>query len=574
MKSELYKKSLKKPAKASAGIRVERPIKHLTKRQSFYRVLFTDMEGQPSWVDIPRKAFSKPAEAAAQLLDAHAHLPIDKKEQEACIVQAVESMGHRPTLNITDRVGWTTTGKGNKSFVYFNKTFGPQQDTLSLDRDPNRNAALGQRSGNAEAWRVGLAPACDVSDEMVVAICIAASGPLYEMMGEAEACIYHFEGARKPPGDHRQYKSSSGKTLCARVAQSMFGKCDSADLFSFNMTSLAVEETCFSCNDLTAVLDEEGTAAEGGGNTLDPKTLPYRIIGGQGKRRSKHYSSSNGLATQSWVVPVITTAEDELDTGKSKRKEGEQVRMVAVPFPPTWEGGTFARVKKEKARSDLAKQVEGVLASNYGVAMPRYLKYLIKHRKSVASTALKARDAFVEQVGAAGNTWERRFARKFGILLAAAVALDNAGLAPWTGERGKSAITNVYRRSRSLTVPIPQATDQLLARLKRLVAAKKRFPRLPKGKLLTSKARKLAWGAVRTIDRKKNITAIKGARFDKLVRPAAAAHAVLDELESRGLLVKGSKDHLKRQLLIKAISCKRLRYVCIKGLVGESKLKA
>jgi hypothetical protein len=119
---------------------------------------------------------------------------------------------------------------------------------------------------------------------------------MYGINGNPEPAIYHFEGARKPPGDKRIWKSSSGKTLSARAAQSMFGTCSITTLFSFNMTAIAVEETCFSCNNLVVVLDEEGTAGVGGdGKMIDAKALPYRIIGGQGKKRSQAY------APNSWI---------------------------------------------------------------------------------------------------------------------------------------------------------------------------------------------------------------------------------------------------------------------------------
>jgi len=371
MKSDISIKATHKPKKASASptVTVERPVRHITKNLSFYRVRFEDLDGRTCRIDIPRKDFVNPADAVGKLLEAHARIPRDPKESKELVLRALEAMGEKPTLEITDKVGWDTSSKNAPSFVYFGKTFGPKRDDLLFDGDGVCNGALGKRKGTRKDWRSGLEPACTVSDELVVAISIAASGPLYEMIGATEACIYHFEGARKPAGDKRQYKSSSGKTLCARVAQSMFGKCSSSDLFSSNMTPLAVEEICFSCNQLAVIIDEEGAAAGTEGKTVPRVTLPYRIVGGQGKRRSKYYGNGGGASAQSWLVPVITTAEEELDKGVSKRKEGEQVRMVAIPFPPTWKGGTFCAAKSKKRRNKLAQQVEATIAANYGVAM-------------------------------------------------------------------------------------------------------------------------------------------------------------------------------------------------------------
>lgn len=554
---------------SAATIVIERPVQHVGKRLSFYRVRFTDLYGNKGWLDIPRKSFAKPSEAAGLLLDAHANLPNAKKDQTQCIEDALEHISNNDTLRLTDRLGWDDSTGDGSSFVYFTKTFGPGKSSLRLDDDSNRNNALGKRSGTLEKWRDGLEEPCRFSDHLVFGIGVAASGPLYDIASNPEPAIYHFEGARQPPGDKRIWKSSSGKSLCARAAQSMFGACARTDLFGFNMTALAVEETCFSCNNLVVILDEEGTAGEGNGAAVDPKMLPYRIIGGQGKKRSKAYSNSHGLSNRSWVVPVITTAEDELDSGKSKRKEGARVRMVSVPFPPTWQGGTFHTVKGESERNKLLDQVATTIAINHGVAMPEFLKYLVKDRATLAADILKLRDSFVKDVVPTGDNWERRYAEKFGIVLAAARLLVRYGIAPWNEERAVTAVTNLYRVSRSQTASVPESTTALLEKLSRLVAAKKRFPRVGKGEALDNNQRAKVWGVIREVDGKKNITVVKASRFRKLVQPSAVSDLVLDELDARNLLVKAPDGHPTRQLLITGLTEKRARYVCIKGLVPK-----
>ena len=555
-----------KPASSQpACIVIDCPVQHVGKGLSFYRVRFKDLGGNQCWLDIPRRLFAKPSEVAGLLLDAHADLTDTKQ----CVVEALEQLGNKPTLKLTDRLGWDDGVGDGSSFVYFGKTYGAARDSLQLDDDPNRNAALGKKLGTLEKWRDGLNEPCKYSDHLVFSIGVAGSGPLYGLIGNPEPAIYHFQGAHMPSGDKRIWKSSSGKTLSARAAQSLFGTCSRTALFSFNMTAIAVEETCFSCNNLVVVLDEEGAAGEGeGGKMIGAKALPYRIIGGQGKKRSKSYSSSHGLSNRSWVVPVITTAEDELDTGKSDRKEGARVRMVSIPFPPTWAGGTFHTVASESERNKLAAQVEATIEANYGVAMPKFLGHLVKDRAALAADIVKFRDDFVENVGATGNSWEKRYAEKFGMVLAAARLLVRYGIAPWTDDRAVTAVTNLYKASRSLTVSVPQATDALLDKLRKAVAAKKRFPRVGKGQSLSPVQKKEVWGVVREIGGKNNVTALKPSRFMKLVQPSAVAEQVLEELDARKLLVKDG-DNLKRQVLIKGLTQKRARYVCIKGLVAK-----
>jgi len=113
--------------------------------------------------------------------------------------------------------------------------------------------------------------------------------------------------------------------------------------------------------------------------------------------------------------------------------------------------------------------------------MPEFLGHLVKDRIALAADILKWRSDFVKDVGATSETWERRYAEKFGMVLAAARLLVRYGIAPWTEERAVTAVTNLYRAPRSLTVSVPEATTALLEKLRKLVAAKKRFPRVSKG---------------------------------------------------------------------------------------------
>jgi hypothetical protein len=108
----------------------------------------------------------------------------------------------------------------------------------------------------------------------------------------------------------------------------------------------------------------------------------------------------------------------------------------------------------------------------------------------------------------------------------------------------------VYKASRSLTVSVSEATDKLLAVLKDKVRNRKLFRRVKKGEGVAVEA-KTCLGFIRTVDSKINVTLIRPARLEKLVKPAAAMDQVLQELDARTLLIKGSAKQLTRQVLIK-----------------------
>lgn len=559
-----------KNAAPERALTFERNLLDIDRRKALLRFGFKDVGGQPNYLDVPRKLMSDPAEIVKHLLDAGADLSADKKVCAACVTNALANLKNSIVLNLTRRAGWYSD-KGAVSFVLHKRTYGPAKNTLQFFSEEAEDRALGMRSGTLENWRAGLQEPCKVSDELVVAIAISASGPLYFIIGNAEPAVYDLHGAPKPPGDNREWKSSSGKTLVARAGQSTFTAAARTDLHTMNMTDVAVEEACYASNDLALYMDELGTAGEGAsGKHLALGPLIYRIISGKGRKRSKAYTRTIGLANLSWICPVVMTSEDELDAGKSLRKEGHQVRMVAIPFAPTWDGGTFHRISDPLERSRLAKLVEDTISDNYGVAIPKYIANLVKYYPSLATDITKIRDEFVEGVGAARNSFEKRFAEKFGILMAAAVLMVRYEIAPWDEARAKEAITAVYKRSRSATVSIPEVTNRLLDELREAVRKRDRFPRLTKGGTLSLEQQKKAWGVIRKVGDEKNVAVMKSASFRRRVHPPAAADVVLDELAKRDLVVRSPDGNLKYQLAVKGLSKKRPRYICIRGLVSST----
>ncbi len=250
------------------------------------------------------------------------------------------------------------------------------------------------------------------------------------------------------------------------------------------------------------------------------------------------------------------------------RSEGAQVRMCPVPVPAGKRGGIFNRVDGEDeeitAKSKkLARQVEKTLASNYGVVAPAYLSELVAERSAISQRVHRIVDLFVERVGADSDPWERRFAEKFGIILAAAILLAEWKIAPWNKKRAWQAIKSIYRRSRAAIVSLEDVKSGLLSRLGRLVEKGERFPFLSrKGQLLSAKQAARAWGIIKKDPQAGSVVLIPYARIMKLVGPAAIAAAVLAQLAKDGIVIPSSDGKLTRQTMIKALTdTRRRRYV-------------
>jgi hypothetical protein len=138
--------------------------------------------------------------------------------------------------------------------------------------------------------------------------------------------------------------------------------------------------------------------------------------------------------------------------------------------------------------------------------------------------------------------------------------MSKFGIGPWTRQRARNAIAALYRKARSAIVSIKDTTDAVLKRLRKLVTAGKRFPLIEKGESYNETE---TWGLTRKMPDGSRAVLIRSSRFDKLVKPSAAAKAVLVELEKRGILIKAADGKQTRQTMIEG-SKKRHRYICLK----------
>ncbi|MCX7307219.1 MAG: hypothetical protein NTZ72_04405 [Afipia sp.] len=350
-----------------------------------------------------------------------------------------------------------------------------------------------------------------------------------------------------------------------RAGISAVGRCRKTDLFSFAITERAVEDFCFSHNHLAAALDEEGRNSDGGATSkIKTAFLPYLIPGGRGTVRSNKAVQDGNLKNLSWALLALSTGENPIDGSSTVRPEGARVRMIGIPVQPGNKGGIFNHVEGtpneiSQVCNRLARQVDKTIADNYGVAFIEYLRRMVPRRPELTSRITLIIDNFVEKMEANVDPWERRFAEKFGIVLAGAILMSEFGIGPWTRRRARKAIEALYGKARSATISTDDATDSLMLRLRKLVGDGKRFPVVKKGSKLNMSH---AWGVTRTLPGGKPAICIRLSRFRKLVKPSAISSSVLLELSTRRVLIKAANGKKTRQMMFKG-SPKRRRYVCL-----------
>ena len=155
--------------------------------------------------------------------------------------------------------------------------------------------------------------------------------------------------------------------------------------------------------------------------------------------------------------------------------------------------------------------MEQTLAENYGVAMPEYLRKLVPKRPSLVARVRLIIDNFVKKMRADTDPWERRFAEKFGIVLAGAILMSEFGIGPWTEQRARRAIATLYKKARSAIVSVKDATDAFLKRLRKLVKAGKRFPLIKKGESYDGAE---TWGLTRKMPDRRRAVLVSSSRFE------------------------------------------------------------
>jgi hypothetical protein len=457
------------------SLRITAAVENIDRDESYYEILFVDLEGRERTRRIERAMFYQPWRVVDALAKSHAYLPDERGAAIDLVKSAIANKADRQY-----RVTATSGFVNEDSFVHPRATYGKLAGKLVWDASNNIDPALGMLSGSLDAWRRGMREPIKKSDYLLLACCISLASALLPVIGEDEGAIFHLHGTRAR-NTQSKTKSSSGKSLANRVAASVTGRCRKNDLVTFAASARSIEDYCFAHNHLGAQFDEEGRSlGSGTGPRIKPQEMAYLIASGRGGLRSVKATRDPDLANVTFSLFALSTGETPLDdplTRKEARPEGSQVRMICLPVSPGVKGGIFNRVKgtpEEVAATckSLARQVGETIVVNYGVVAPAFLpKLLAADRITLKRRVRNIIDKFIVRVGADTDPWERRFAEKFGIILAAAILLSEWKIGPWTKRRAHGAIRRLYQLARSAVVSAEEATAALVQKLTRALGS-------------------------------------------------------------------------------------------------------
>lgn len=419
-------------------IQYVRDVTNLDDNAMYIEMRFIGHDGAPRTVLYERHLLRSPAKLLDRLLDDGAkNVSLDAIKA----VLATEPASHGM---ITSQGGWH-----DQVFVHPTKTFGP--DSGFLQMDPRLASAQTFRSkGSLAEWKSGMQKAIKYSDYLLLASCLAPGAALLSMIGEHEGFGFHLHGAGTA-GHGEAVNSTQGKSTAASVAASIV-ECPKG-LPTFQASDRGFEEHVAARNNMVVIFDDEGVGSvTSSGHQMSIQNLAYKVAHGVGAKRSKQ---AKGLPNLRWCVIGLTTGETPLNAVGLPRREGEMVRLIALPVPPGSQGGIFNRrdkflkaIEAVGGCSAIARGVEKTITNNYGVIMTAFLEIVTADKVKLAAAARKDVDDFVRKVAGQGDPWDKRFAKRFGVVFAAANLMAEHGIGPWKKKRAQAALERLHAIAR------------------------------------------------------------------------------------------------------------------------------
>ena len=187
---------------------------------------------------------------------------------------------------------------------------------------------------------------------------------------------------------------------------------------------------------------------------------------GQSKEISK-IVHAQGLDQKSWSTFALSSSPKPMGDLIKKRSQGHKVRFMDIILPPRSAGGIIDNPPNGLDRVEFAKstvrEIEEIIASNYGHLFPRWIKLLLS--TDLSDEILQLIDKFVLGVRGNESGYEQRFARKFGILYAA----GNHGLLNWPEGWPAKAIAKCYRNAKAASRRDEVRVETAITRLQQAV---------------------------------------------------------------------------------------------------------
>jgi hypothetical protein len=337
--------------------------------------------------------------------------------------------GGRKNIVLLPGRGWSRIN-GHLLFAHEQAIIKTDGDVEAVLKDDHRR--VHGHHGTLDEWQQRIGNPAREHRLMVIAICVAASGPLIKLVG---APLF---------GVHLWGPTSTGKTTLLCGAASFWGDGDERGGFIQPWTSTinSLEKRLELASDTLLPIDDLGAA--------DPYpffSAVYRLFNGVGRGR---LTSAAELREQStWATPVLSTGEirpqDKLEEIRNRSQTGgQEVRMVALHVQRDgFAFGAFDTPGSKQDAATLSKTIKEAARQCYGTAGLAFVERL---------AALPDREAFIRTLMndfAAAQPQDmsaevRRVADHFALLTAAGELLIELQIVDWPKGTAREACQTAF----------------------------------------------------------------------------------------------------------------------------------
>lgn len=326
-----------------------------------------------------------------------------------------------------------------------------QSNELSDLKDGVRNLST------VEAWRENIGEKCAGNPLAVLAVSLAFSGPLIELLASDMSGGLHLRGA-----------SSSGKSTLQRLATSVWGS--PALLRSWAATRNGLESLAPAANDMLLCLDE---IAEISGKELGNSI--YMLGNGKGKTRMGPFAATR--PARRWSIAILSSGEigvdEKLAEAEVDKKAGHEVRLVDIVADDR-KFGAFDNLHGASSASAFSDQLKSATHQHFGVAGPAYVSHLIQSRVKIIQIWERYSKWFISctgwKIGSQENGQIMRVAQRFALIAFAGDMATSLGITGWGQREASNAALEAIRTwQESLEDPIEPSAKLLLENIRKFL---------------------------------------------------------------------------------------------------------
>ena len=331
--------------------------------------------------------------------------------------------------------------------------------------------------------------------------------------------------------------SSRGKTTVLQAGQSVIGAGDKLSSWDQTYRSMAEEAAAFS--DILLAIDDLDKMKGKSNFMKEFPTLLHMLVSGDSKLYSEVVKGS--LPDLNWQFCGLTCARKpfaELAAETGNITEANiRVRCLDMLVPSPEEGGIWDRYEGDTPSSALSDQLKVATSQFHGALMPSWLDALYGNPAAITD-AKELIEYYCEQDGFGGSDGiSTRVNKKFGLVYAAGILAEEAGLIAWPRETMLEVVQQLNRNSLSCLYEQPQKIRDGIAAIQAL-CRDKACPVFQDQNQPCFDDRKSAEYYVSTKGNRRNLNIMK-SKFDQIFRSNHVAQAAREILKKESIIPSG-----------------------------------